>query len=142
VQLVLLIVIPAIGFGSWPNITRISGNPTAAWTNVILMGVTAILVLLYYGGYSRELWTDPFTSKQCAGIVVAAVLNTGALVLFGALIQRYPEYVPIAQALMPVVSLFGSWKFLGQQVSVNQALCMGMACLFIGLSGFFTPPQQ
>lgn len=140
--LLALILIPAIGFGDWPVITRMSGNPTAAWTNVILMSVTTALMLVYYGLWSRELWTDPLTLKQGVGITGAAVLNSVALVLFGLLIQRYPQYVPVAQALMPMASLFGAWKFLGQQVSVGQVVCMGMACVFVGLSGYFTPPPQ
>lgn len=141
-QLILLILIPAVGFGGWPVITRLSGSPTAAWTNVILMGITSLAMFAYYGLYSRELWTDPLSTKQGVGITIAAVLNSVALILFGLLIQRYPQYVPIAQALMPMVSLFGAWKFLGQHVSGGQAVCMGMACLFIGLSGYFTPPKQ
>lgn len=141
-QLLLLILIPAIGFGGWPVITRLSGSPTAAWTNVVLMGITSTAMFAYYGAYTGELRTDTLTMKQGVGIVSAGVLNSVALVLFGILIQRYPQYVPIAQALMPMVSLIGAWKFLGQQISTGQGVCMALACVFIGLSGYFTPQPQ
>lgn len=137
-QLLLLILVPAIGFGGWPVITRLAGATSAAWTNVILMSVTTALMFVYYG---RSLHTELLSIGQGTSIVVAAALNSVALVLFGMLIQKHPQYVPIAQALMPMVSLFGAWAFLGARVSAPQVGCMAAACLFIAGAGYFTPNQ-
>lgn len=136
-QLLLLILIPAIGFGGWPVAARLAGT-TAAWTNAILMSVTTILVLGYYG---KTLMAEPITGNQAFAMSLVALMNFAGLVAFAIVIQKYPQYVVIAQALMPVVSFVGTWKLIGVPVSAGQVVCLAIACLGIAGMGYFTPPQ-
>lgn len=122
-----LILLPALGFGGWPVMARYAGT-TAAWANVILMTITALCMLGYNAGVLR---TDPVDARQIAIMTVAALLNSAALVAFGVLILKHPQYIPIAQALMPVVTVVGSAILLGERITWNNGI--GIALIAAGI---------
>lgn len=117
-MIIFLIALPALGFGGWPVIARIAGT-TAAWTNVILMTITAFCMFGYNMGAIR---TEPLNNRQILIMTAAAILNSAALIAFGVLLAKYPQYVPIAQALMPVVTVVGSALLLGERLTWNNGI--------------------
>ncbi len=126
-MILFLIALPALGFGGWPVIARFAGT-TAAWTNVILMSVTALCMLGYNAPAMRAESVD---SRQFVIMASAALLNSAALVAFGVLLGKYPQYVPIAQALMPVVTVVGSAVLLGERLTWNNGI--GIALIAAGI---------
>lgn len=122
-----LILLPALGFGGWPVVARFAGT-TAAWTNVILMTVTALCMLGYNAGAMR---IDPLNARQIVIMTAAALLNSAALVAFGVLILKHPNSIPIAQALMPVVTVVGSAILLGERITWNNGI--GIALIALGI---------
>jgi drug/metabolite transporter (DMT)-like permease len=124
---IFLVALSSIGFGGWPIGAR-AANTTPAWTNVILMVTTAVLMIGYNG---KALLHEPITGKQVVVMVGVAALNSAALIGFGVLIQKYPQYIPIAQALMPVVTVVGSWLILGETLCARQIV--GIVVVAVGV---------
>lgn len=130
------ILIPAIGFGGWPVLARLTGL-SAAWISILLMAFTTIVMVLYYG---RSALSDPINPGQFTAMAGIALLNSIAMITFGVLLIKYPQYVAIAQALMPIVSFFGFWKLTNTPVSTGQVVFMTLACICIAGAGYCTPP--
>lgn len=122
-----LILLSAVGFGGWAVFARYAGVH-AAWMNTILMTVGALAMIAYN---HKDLATVPITSRQVGFMLIASAINAAALVAFGLLMKLYPAQIPIAQALMPVVTVAGFWIVLGEKLGPNQFA--GMVFITIGI---------
>jgi magnesium-transporting ATPase (P-type) len=131
-----LILIPSLGFGGWPIFAQFA-KASPAWTNLLLMTITAVAMNIWYLPRAAAEGIPP--NRTLWIMLGVALLNSVALVAFGVLIQRYPGFVPIAQALMPMVSLIGGVLLLGSEWTMGQ-LCFGIgACVCIAGMGYCTP---
>ena len=122
-----LILLCAVGFGGGSVFARYAGVHVA-WMNTILMTVGAIAMIVYN---RQDLATVPITGRQIGFMLMASAINAAALVAFGFLMKQYPAQIPIAQALMPVVTVGGFWILLGEKLSPGQMA--GMAFITIGI---------
>ena len=107
----VLCLMTAVGFGSWPMIARFAGTNNA-WTGFLVMGGTAILSAVFY---RAELATIP-NSKAVLLLILASIANGIGMIAYTRLVtdQRFgmSSYAPAALTLMVVfVTIVGALFF-------------------------------
>lgn len=107
----VLCLMTAIGFGSWPMIARFAGTNNA-WTAFLVMGGTAILAALFY---HNEISAVPST-QALSLLLLAGIANGVGMIAYTRLVtdQQFgmSSYAPAALTLMVVfVTIVGTILF-------------------------------
>lgn len=107
----VLCLMTAVGFGSWPMIARFAGTNNA-WIGILVMGFTALLSTVFY---RAELATVP-TNKALLLLALAGVANSIGMIAYTRLVtdQQFgmSSYAPAALTLMVVfVTVVGALFF-------------------------------
>ncbi len=121
------VLIVALGFGGWPQLARFSGL-TSAWSTTILIITTAVTVL---AAQWNTLSTDPAPTTRGVGIVIVGGLaNSLAMYLFGAkLMTHQPQLIPVAQVLMPVVTVLLGYAFFSDPLPLRHIVGIGVVAV-------------
>jgi uncharacterized membrane protein len=118
----------AVGFGSWPLISRYAGTNNA-WTGFIVMGITALVSMVFY---RAELSTIP--STQALGLLVfAGVANGIGMIAYTRLVtdQQFgmSSYAPAALVLMVVfITILGALLFK-EVFTITKLLGLMLTCI-------------
>ncbi|MBI4437570.1 EamA family transporter [Candidatus Uhrbacteria bacterium] len=107
----ILCLMTAVGFGSWPMIARFAGTNNA-WTGFLVMGGTAFLCAIFY---RQELSAVP-SSHTLGLLALAGIANGIGMIAYTRLItdQQFgmSSYAPAALTLMVVfVTIVGALIF-------------------------------
>ena len=107
----ILCLMTAVGFGSWPMIARFAGTNNA-WTGFMVMGFTAMMSALFY---RTELATIP-TTKAMGLLALGGIANGIGMIAYTRLVtdQQFgmSSYAPAALTLMVVfVAVVGAIFF-------------------------------
>ncbi len=102
----MLVLLTAIGFGTWPIVSRFSGANNA-WIAVSVMSVTAVLAAV---SHMTKLSHMP-QSKGLAALLAASVLHAIGFIAFSKLVADpqfgTSSYVPAAMTSMIAVTVLG-----------------------------------
>jgi len=128
----VLCLMTAIGFGSWPMIARFAGTNNA-WTGFLVMSGTAIFSGVFY---RAELATVP-TTKALLLLVLAGIANGIGMIAYTRLVtdQKFgmSSYVPASLAMMVVfVTIVGALLFK-EPLPLTKMAGLVLACAGIWL---------
>lgn len=124
----VLCLMTAVGFGSWPMIARFAGTNNA-WTGFLVMGGTAILSALFY---RAELATVP-AHKALLLLALASIANGIGMIAYTRLVtdQRFgmSNYAPAALTLIVVFVTIVGAIFFREPFPVTKllGLCLAVA---------------
>lgn len=119
-------------FGVWPLISRVA-NLSTIWTSLTVTIGTAIVVCI---GVSQELHLPPIRSISL-GVVAGIVAGMG-LLAYGKLISNSNVWnmsitIPISLVITPMVLIFGSWLFFGDQITLTKGIggLLGILAIYL-----------
>lgn len=128
----VLCLMTAVGFGSWPMIARFAGANNA-WTGFLVMGGTAIVSALFYRG---ELATVP-NSRALTLLALGGIVNGVGAIAYTRLItdQQFgmSSWVPASLALMVVFVTIASTILFKEPFPITKILGLMLACAGIWL---------
>lgn len=128
----VLCLMTAVGFGSWPMIARFAGTNNA-WTGFLVMGGTAILSGLWY---RSELASVP-DSKTMALLALAGIANGIGMIAYTRLVTDkqfgMSSWVPASLALMIVFVTIVSVVLFKESFPITKILGLLLACAGIWL---------
>lgn len=124
----VLCLMTAVGFGSWPMIARFAGTNNA-WTGFMVMGATACFSALFY---RAELATVP-PGKTLALLALAGIANGIGMIAYTRLVTDkqfgMSSYAPAALTLMVVFVTIVGALFFREPFPVTKflGLCLAVA---------------
>lgn len=124
----VLCLMVAVGFGSWPMIARFAGTNNA-WSGFMVMGGTALFSVLFY---RAELSTVP-DRKALLFLVLAGIANGIGMIAYTRLVtdQKFgmSSYAPAALTLMVVFVTIVGAIFFREPFPVTKflGLCLAVA---------------
>ena len=123
----VLCLMTAVGFGSWPMIARFAGTNNA-WTGFLVMGFTALLSAFFY----RTELADVPPTKVLLLLTLAGVANGIGMIAYTRLVtdQRFgmSSWAPSALILMVVfVTIVGAF-FFKEPFPPTKLLGLCLAC--------------
>lgn len=128
----VLCLMTAVGFGSWPMISRFAGTNNA-WTGFVVMGFTALFCAVFY---RTELAAVP-TTRALLLLALAGVANGIGMIAYTRLVTdaRFgmSSWVPASLAMMVVfVTVVGALLFK-EPLPLTKMAGLVLACTGIWL---------
>lgn len=126
---ILLILITAIGFGTWPLIGRASGA-NQAWVTTLLMVISTIVIAL---AQANKLMTEPLTGKMLALMTFAGLMNGISMIAYGQLLMEgrfsLSIVIPTILLLVTVITVVGGTIFFGEHLTTSKTIGILLACV-------------